>query len=136
MTSSYFELRRPGSSYRSRERAGQQHYNQAPAIQPIYRNQQAQTQEFYNQVYNTGKNLHSHDEYKSPLSKRQEVSGFGDEGSGDAGDDWEIVCNDMTSLGPVQKQPGQTIYGDTLFFLKHTDTAKFLISDNDTKYTN
>jgi len=59
MTGLYFELRRPGSSYRSRERVGgnQQQYNQAASVNPTYRNQQAQTQEFYNQVYSTGKNL-------------------------------------------------------------------------------
>ena len=36
----------------------------------------------------TGKNLHSHTGVKAPLSQRQEVSGFGDDGSGDMGDDW------------------------------------------------
>ena len=44
----------------------------------------------------TGRNLHSHSGYKSPLSNRQEVSGYGDDGFGDAGDDWKIECNSKT----------------------------------------
>ena len=38
----------------------------------------------------TGKNLHSHANMKAPLSQRQEVSGYGEDGNGDQGDDWEI----------------------------------------------
>ena len=34
---------------------------------------------------NTGKNLHSHSAFDSPVSGRQEVSGFGDNGDGDGG---------------------------------------------------
>ena len=41
----------------------------------------------------TGKNLHSHLTFRAPLSQRQEVSGFGDDGQGDFGDDWELLCN-------------------------------------------
>ncbi|CAG5111559.1 Oidioi.mRNA.OKI2018_I69.chr2.g5855.t2.cds [Oikopleura dioica] len=56
--STYSENRRPGSSYRSRERVGSNNYR--PAFQPaplVRRNPQGSTQDFYNQVYNTGKNL-------------------------------------------------------------------------------
>ena len=38
----------------------------------------------------TGKNLHSHTGFAAPLSQRQEVSAFGDDGSGDMGDDWQV----------------------------------------------
>ena len=84
---------------------------------------------------NTGKNLHSHSEYKAPLSNRQEVTGFGDDGSGDNGDDWQIMCNDMTSLGPTSKI-GDLVYGDTLFFLKHMDSDRFLMTDRDNAFNN
>ena len=36
---------------------------------------------------NTGKNLHSHANFDSPVSRRQEVSAFGDQGDGDRGMD-------------------------------------------------
>lgn len=39
----------------------------------------------------TGKNLHSH-HFQSPLSHNQEVSAFGEEGAGDDGDNWVVVC--------------------------------------------
>ena len=39
----------------------------------------------------TGKNLHSHD-IPSPLSRKFEVSGYGDDGEGDASDNWMIEC--------------------------------------------
>jgi len=41
----------------------------------------------------TGKNLHSH-EIASPLSRKNEVSGYGDDGEGDEGDNWIVTCND------------------------------------------
>ena len=34
---------------------------------------------------NTRRNLHSHSNFDSPVSRRQEVSGFGDHGDGDGG---------------------------------------------------
>ncbi|VDP89370.1 unnamed protein product [Echinostoma caproni] len=39
----------------------------------------------------TRKNLHSH-HFRSPLSEAYEVSAFGDDGVGDSGDDWQVVC--------------------------------------------
>ncbi|TPP59375.1 Stromal cell-derived factor [Fasciola gigantica] len=39
----------------------------------------------------TRKNLHSH-HFKSPLSDAYEVSAFGEDGVGDQGDDWQVVC--------------------------------------------
>lgn len=34
---------------------------------------------------NTGRNLHSHANFDSPVSRRQEVSAYGDGGDGDRG---------------------------------------------------
>ena len=62
------------------------------------------------------------------------MSAFGEEGDGDTGDDWEIVCNDMSNLGRTHKK-GDVMYGSTKFFLIHADTDKFLMSDNDNAYT-
>ena len=42
----------------------------------------------------TGKNLHSHSEHKGPISRKNEVSGFGDDGEGDSYDNWQIECLD------------------------------------------
>ena len=63
------------------------------------------------------------------------MTGYGDDGSGDNGDDWQIMCNDMTSLGATKKL-GEIMYGDTLFFLKHVDSDRYLMTDNDNAYTN
>ncbi len=41
----------------------------------------------------TARNLHSH-HFSSPLSNSQEVSAFGDDGEGDRGDVWTVVCED------------------------------------------
>lgn len=66
----------------------------------------------------TKKNLHSH-LFKAPLSGNQEVSGFGDGGAGDTGDNWVVEC-DSTN--------------DPLWFryknvaLKHVDTNKYLVT--------
>jgi len=38
------------------------------------------------------KNLHSHN-FQSPLSSSQEISAFGDNGEGDTGDFWTVVCD-------------------------------------------
>ena len=46
----------------------------------------------------TGKNMHSHN-VRSPLSQRNEVSGFGDDGEGDDGDNWIIEC--LTENGKI-----------------------------------
>ena len=41
----------------------------------------------------TEKNLHSH-LFKSPLSGNQEISAFGENGQGDTGDNWTLVCSE------------------------------------------
>ena len=76
----------------------------------------------------SGRNLHSHSGFKSPLSKRQEVSGYGDDGFGDGGDDWIIECNTNKKFGNT-KQEGEIVDGSTLFHLKHMDTGYYLMTD-------
>merc|ERR1719384_2111959 len=44
----------------------------------------------------TGANLHSHN-FQSPISRQQEVTGFGDNGQGDSGDDWVVQPTKSTS---------------------------------------
>lgn len=38
----------------------------------------------------TGRNLHSHESVKSPITGQQEVTAFGDAGNGDTNDNWKI----------------------------------------------
>lgn len=40
----------------------------------------------------TKKNLHSH-LFSSPLSGNQEISCYGDNGEGDSGDNWMVICS-------------------------------------------
>jgi hypothetical protein len=103
----------------------------------------------------TKKNLHSH-QYQSPLSQKQEVSGFGDNGDGDVGDDWElmvrekgdaydagwcvemhlvskvILCN-CTFYGPLPYKlimlgRGGPWMRDSIVRLKHVVTGQYLFS--------
>jgi len=61
----------------------------------------------------TKKNLHSH-HFTSPLSGNQEISAFGDNGEGDTGDNWTVVCS------------GDYWERGTNFRLKHVDTEMWL----------
>jgi dolichyl-phosphate-mannose--protein O-mannosyl transferase len=62
----------------------------------------------------TKTNLHSHG-VKSPLSKQQEVTGYGQgDGKGDAGDNWMVECT-----ADVWKR-------STFVRLKHVDTGAYL----------
>lgn len=68
----------------------------------------------------TGKNLHSH-LFKAPLSGNQEVSGFGEAGAGDTGDNWVVEC------GFASKNSVSTFWlRDAPVSFKHADTGKFL----------
>jgi dolichyl-phosphate-mannose--protein O-mannosyl transferase len=71
-----------------------------------------------------GKNLHSH-LFKAPLSGNQEVSGFGDKGSGDTGDNWIVECETKDKYW----QRGSVIS------LKHVDTGKYLTTGESFKFT-
>ena len=74
---------------------------------------------------NTGSNLHSH-LYKSPLTHNQEVTGFGDEGNGDSGDNW--VVNPVQSSGSYWKR-------DQVVNISHPDTGKNLGSSQRGMFT-
>ena len=74
----------------------------------------------------TERNLHSH-KFKSPVSGRQEVSGFGENGEGDDGDNWYIQCKD--------KLDGDYIDGKTEFHLKHANSGQFLYTDSGSLFT-
>ena len=82
----------------------------------------------------TGKNLHSSKGKAAPLSQRQEVSGYGDDGMGDRGDDWQLECNEISQYGSTKKQ-GENITGKDLFFLKHVDSGCYLISERTHSFT-
>lgn len=71
----------------------------------------------------TGKNLHSH-QFRSPLTSQQEVSAFGTDGTGDASDDWKIICSS-----------GSNWSVDVPFHLQHKETGKFLTSDSGARFT-
>jgi len=61
----------------------------------------------------TSRNLHSH-AFSSPLSGGQEVSAFGEEGEGDTGDYWIVVCTSDYWMR------------DTKVTFKHKDTDMYL----------
>ena len=73
----------------------------------------------------TKKNLHSH-QYQSPLTQKQEVSAFGDNGVGDEGDVWELQVRERGDVysagwgGPWMR--------DSIIRLKHVITGQYLFS--------
>eukprot|EP00088_Acartia_fossae_P063261 TRINITY_DN76_c0_g3_i1.p1 TRINITY_DN76_c0_g3~~TRINITY_DN76_c0_g3_i1.p1 ORF type:complete len:215 (+),score=40.71 TRINITY_DN76_c0_g3_i1:39-683(+) len=67
----------------------------------------------------THKNLHSH-HFSSPLSSDQEVSAFGENGVGDSGDVWKVMCE------------GDYWNRDEKVMLKHQDTGAFLATSGHT----
>jgi len=67
----------------------------------------------------SGKNLHSH-LFQSPLSGNQEISAFGEEGEGDTGDNWEIVCR------------GDSWDREETIQFRHVDTGAYLSASGNT----
>uniref|UniRef100_T1H413 MIR domain-containing protein n=1 Tax=Megaselia scalaris TaxID=36166 RepID=T1H413_MEGSC len=61
----------------------------------------------------TKKNLHSH-MFSSPLSGEQEISCYGNDGEGDSGDNWQVVCG------------GESWNRDLPVRFKHKDTSAYL----------
>lgn len=79
----------------------------------------------------TGSNLHTHG-IKSPLSSQHEVTGFGQGGEGDAGDDWKVVCADGGYFGG-----GASEYwprGEAVQF-RSVATSRFLGASSTVKFT-
>jgi len=74
---------------------------------------------------NTAKNLHS-DEYNAPLSSRREISGFGNDGDGDSGDNWTILC--------TNKEVGELLQVKDTFYLFHTDSKRYLYANRDVDF--
>lgn len=75
-------------------------------------------------------NLHSH-EVKSPLSRQQEVSGFGQgDGNGDNGDDWKVVCSGGGGGGGAKYWRREA-----KVHLRHLDSGKFLGASSTVKFT-
>jgi dolichyl-phosphate-mannose--protein O-mannosyl transferase len=71
-------------------------------------------------------NLHSHN-VKSPLSRQQEVSGYGEgDGSGDNGDDWRVVCS--TGSAKYWRREAK-------ISLQHVDSNKYLGASSTVKFT-
>lgn len=75
----------------------------------------------------TGKNLHSH-LFKAPLSGNQEVSGFGEHGTGDTGDNWSVVCEGGEEYWQ-RKAPVNFVHVDTGKLLFTSDKVKFTVSN-------
>ncbi len=73
----------------------------------------------------TGKNLHSH-LYRAALTGNQEVSGFGEQGNGDTGDNWKIVC-DKSSEKYWRRNKD--------IHFEHVDTRKYLFTAAKAKFT-
>jgi dolichyl-phosphate-mannose--protein O-mannosyl transferase len=74
----------------------------------------------------TLRNLHSHN-VKSPLSRQQEVSGYGQgDGNGDDGDDWKVICS--ASNAKYWRREAKV-------YLQHVDSGKFLGASSSVKFT-
>lgn len=65
------------------------------------------------QHVSTRRNLHSH-KFQSPLSANQEISCYGEDGVGDTGDNWEVVCS------------GDAWLRDYPVKIRHIDTSAYL----------
>jgi len=74
---------------------------------------------------NTEKYLHSHGQHSAPVSARQEVTGFGDFSSSDAGDNWVVEC---TKNAKYWKK-GKSV------FLRHKQTRHYLSTSLRYKFT-
>lgn len=70
----------------------------------------------------TNRNLHTHG-IKSALSSQHEVTGFGNDGVGDAGDDWRVTCS------------GRNWMRDQNVSLQSTATGRYLGMSSTVKFT-
>lgn len=70
----------------------------------------------------TKRNLHTHG-IPSPLSRQQEITGFGEDGKGDTGDDWVVQCKTKYWMR------------DSSVRILHTDTNRYLAGSANVKFT-
>jgi dolichyl-phosphate-mannose--protein O-mannosyl transferase len=75
----------------------------------------------------TMRNLHTH-AHQSPLSKQQEISCFGNDGNGDASDDWIVECSSSGGVGEFWKR-NQKVR------LLHVATQKYLGGSSQVQFT-
>lgn len=78
----------------------------------------------------TGSNLHTHG-IRSPLSNQHEVSGFGEGGNGDSGDDWKVICQGGGYLSGTSEYWNR----DTPIQLKSVATNRYLGASSTVKFT-
>lgn len=78
----------------------------------------------------TRSNLHTHG-IRSPLSNQHEVTGFGQDGEGDTGDNWEVVCDS----GGYFSGASEYWTREEPFQLKSTGTKRFLGASSTVKFT-
>eukprot|EP00548_Thalassiothrix_antarctica_P002297 CAMPEP_0194139468 /NCGR_PEP_ID=MMETSP0152-20130528/9098_1 /TAXON_ID=1049557 /ORGANISM="Thalassiothrix antarctica, Strain L6-D1" /LENGTH=210 /DNA_ID=CAMNT_0038837311 /DNA_START=18 /DNA_END=650 /DNA_ORIENTATION=- len=70
----------------------------------------------------TKRNLHTHG-IQSPISRQQEISGYGNDGNGDAGDDWTVECHAGKLW--MRDQPVRFINASTGRYLGGSASVKF-----------
>jgi len=73
---------------------------------------------------NTAKNVHTHN-FRSPLTGNQEVSAFGEQGEGDTGDNWVVICTTKSGFWEREEQVE----------FRSTETGKYLASSTQAKFT-
>mmetsp|Transcript_7433 Transcript_7433/g.21140 ORF Transcript_7433/g.21140 Transcript_7433/m.21140 type:complete len:259 (+) Transcript_7433:144-920(+) len=77
------------------------------------------------------RNLHSHN-VKSPLSRQQEVSAFGEgDGDGDNGDDWRVVCSNSNSSNGGKNYWERS----SVVSFQHVDSGAYLGASSTVKFT-
>lgn len=80
----------------------------------------------------TRRNLHSHG-IPAPLSRHNnEVSGFGDDGDGDAGDNWRVECWPRAGS---EEAPERLWTSAALVRFLHVDTKAHLAGSSKAKFT-
>lgn len=83
----------------------------------------------------TQKNLHSHSQFESAISKSKEVTGYGDDGEGDEADNWLLECLDDKTKR-ISLEMKDTIKGTTKFQLRHTISQALAVCELKNAYTN
>lgn len=69
----------------------------------------------------TRRNLHTHG-IQSPLSRQQEITGYGEDGTGDTGDDWVVECSGKYWM---REKPVRFLNKDTSRYLGGSNNVKF-----------